>query len=142
MKLMDRFRAGTVHRLRRILLEAPWSNHDLLSGLILGFIGLLLLVNPELYTSLRTLNFIAHQGHLAEWSLFFLLSGLYGLGMTLWCIAPPFLVRLMARMLYAFCFLTLAFSSLQFSITPSAITFSILAVWSIWGILRTHESGR
>jgi len=142
MNLSARFRNGTGARLSHILLEAPWSNHDLLSGLILGLIGLLLLINPELYTTLRTLNFIAHQGYTVEWSLLFLVSGLYGLGMTLWCIAPPFWVRILARMLYAFCFLTLAFSSLQFFITPSALTFSILAVWSIWGILRTHESGR
>lgn len=142
MKLGDRFRAGTVQRLRRILLEAPWSNHDLLSGLILLLIGVLLIASPELYTSLRTLNFIERQGHTDEWSYLMLLSGLYGLLMTLWCVAPPFWVRITARMAYAFCFLTLAFSSLRFSTTPSAIAFSIIAIWSIFGILRTHESGR
>lgn len=142
MKLLQHFREGTGGRLRRILLEAPWSNHDLLSGLILLLIGVLLIANPELYTSLRTLNFIERQGHTDEWSYLLLLSGLYGLLMTLWCVAPPFWVRITARMAYAFCFLTLAFSSLRFSTTPSAIAFSLIAIWAIFGILRTRESGR
>lgn len=142
MNLLQRFRAGTGRRLRRILLEAPWSNHDLLSGLILSLIGLLLLAKPELYVVLRTLNFIEQQGHTDEWSFMILFSGLYGLIVTLWCVVPPFWIRITARMGYAFCFLTLAFSSLRFSTTPSAVAFSLIALWSIVGILRTHESGR
>lgn len=142
MNLAGRFREGTGRRIRQILVDAPWSNHDLLSGMILGLIGLLLLINPALYTTLRTLNFIAHSELTDEWSALFIFSGLYGLAMTLWCMAPPFWIRITARMFYAFCFLTLAFSSWQFSATPSAITFLLLGIWSVWGILRTQASGR
>lgn len=142
MNLYARFRNGTCRRLHSIMAEAPWSNHDLLSGFILLFIGLLLLYDPEIYTKLRTLNFIAQKGYTEEWSGLFLFSGIYGVTVTLWCLSPPFLIRITARMFYAFCFLTLAFSSFQFSTTPSAITFSMIAIWSVWGILRTQTSGR
>lgn len=142
MNLRERIRFGTYRRLHSILADAPWSNHDLLSGLILLFIGLLLFYDPEIYAKLRTLNFIAHSGYSTQWSGLFLLSGVYGVATTLWCIAPKFWIRIPARMCYAFCFLTLAFSSFQFSTTPSAITFSLIALWSIWGILRTKTSGR
>lgn len=142
MTFYARFRQGFCRRGRSILLEAPWNNHGLLSGLILFFIGILLWANPELYTLLRTLNFIAQQGHTREWSGLFLFSGLYGLGVTLWCVAPSFWIRITARMAYAFCFLTLAFSSWRFSLTPSAIAFSLIACWSVLGILRTRERDR
>jgi len=138
----QRLRYGTGRRLQGILTEAPWSNHDLLSGLILLGIGGLLFYDPTVYTKLRTLNFIAHSGYTSEWSGLFLFSGLYGMAVTLWCLAPPLSLRIAARMLYAFCFLTLAFSSWQFAATPSAITFSLIALWSVWGILRTQPSGR
>ena len=36
MNLLQRFREGTCRRLRRILLEAPWSSYDLLSALIVS----------------------------------------------------------------------------------------------------------
>lgn len=142
MNLYERIRYGLCRRLHSILAEAPWSNHDLLSGFILLFIGLLLFYDPTIYANLRTLNFILRSGYSAEWSGLFLFSGIYGVSTTLWCIAPPFCIRITARMCYAFCFLTLAFSSFQFSTTPSAITFSLIALWSVWGILRTKSSGR
>lgn len=142
MNLHERIRHVFCSRLRCIMAEAPWSNHDLLSGMILMFIGLLFFYDPDIYVKLRTLNFIAQNGHSTQWSGLFLFGGVYGLAVTLWRIAPPFLVRITARMCYAFCFLTLAFSSFQFSTTPSAITFSFIAIWSVWGILRTQASGR
>ena len=135
-------RHGFGRRLYNILEEAPWSNHDLLSGLILLFIGLLLFYDPEIYAKLRTLGFIARSGYSNQWSELFLFSGVYGLAVTLWCFAPPFWIRITARMFYAFCFLMLAFSSFQFSTTPSTITFALIALWSVWGILRTKTSGR
>lgn len=140
--LYHRLRYGTGRRLQSILSDAPWSNHDLLSGLILLGIGGLLFYDPTIYTKLRTLNFIAQSGYTSEWSGLFLFSVGYGLAVTLWCLAPPFPLRIAARMFYAFCFLTLAFSSWQFAATPSAITFSLIALWSVWGVLRTQTSGR
>ena len=49
MNLSARFRAGTVQRLRRIFLEAPWSSYDLLSALIVSGIGLYLWLNADMF---------------------------------------------------------------------------------------------
>jgi hypothetical protein len=43
----------------------------------------------------------------------------------------------------AFCFLTLMLSNIMFSsLIPSTAVYSTIAMWSIWGILRTKASGR
>lgn len=142
-KLYQRLRWGTLRRLQDIVYEAPWSNHDLLVGVIMTFMGLVLFVNPNAFEQLRALAYLNTHGKPLYWASLFLSVGIVNLIVTLWCKAPPFAVRLMARMFGAFGFLVLALSTMLFSMaTPSLVVYLTLAIWSMWGILRTKASGR
>ena len=134
---------GTIHRLKNIMAEAPWSNHDLLVSCILLFIGLALFVDPDVGKLLRSLAYMDRRWGIQNIALLFASVGALHLAVTLWCVAPPFLLRLLSRMAGAFCFLLLAFSTAMFSLwTPASMTYSLVALWSFWGILRTNPSGR
>lgn len=133
----------TFHRFKRIMADAPWSNHDLLVAIILLFIGLCLLIDPEVGKLLRSMTYLDQQWGIVRIATLFTAAGAICLSVTLWCAVPPFLLRLLSRMLGAFCFLLLAFSTAMFSLwTPSSITYFMIAFWSFWGILRTNSSGR
>lgn len=141
--LYERIRYGTCRRIREIMSEAPWSNHDLFVSLTLIAIGTGLYIYPEVFTELRALAYLNKLASLSVWVTFFLFSGFVNLAVVLWCETPPFTIRLLVRMLGAFCFLIMAFSGLMFSVLiPSTIVYSMIAIWSIWGILRTQASGR
>ena len=134
---------GTIHRLKSIMAEAPWSNHDLLVAFILMFIGLALIVDPDVGKLLRSLAYMDQRWGIQNTALLFAGVGAVHLVVTLWCVAPPFWLRLLSRMAGAFCLLLLAFSTMMFSLwTPASMTYSLVALWSFWGILRTNPSGR
>lgn len=134
---------GMMIRLRSIMSGAPWSNHDLLVSCILLFIGLALLLDPEVGRLLRSMDYLEQRWGIQEVSLFFVSVGALNLGVTLWSEVPPFWLRLLSRMSGAFCLLLLAFSTAMFSLwTPTSMTYSLIGLWSLWGILRTHSSVR
>jgi len=144
MKLLQHFREGTGGRLRRILLEAPWSSYDLLSALIVSGIGLYLWLNAEIFQHIGGVyQQMADVATERQWGILFMGCGGFALIITLWCVAPPFLWRLSARMATAFCLLVLAGNNLlNFPPPLSTVTYLLLALWSVWGILRTQASGR
>ena len=134
---------GTIHRLRSIMSAAPWSNHDLLVSFILLFIGLALLIDPAVGLLLRSYAYLNQRWRVYNVALLFAGVGALSLCVTLWCVSPPFWLRLLSRMASAFCLLLLAFSTAMFSPwTPASITYSLIGLWSFWGILRTNPSGR
>lgn len=135
---------GTLTRLRDILHAAPWSNHDLLAALIVVGMGGLLLGQPGLFHGLGglygTLESLSSEW---QWGSLFLLCGGFSLLVTLWCHRPSFLVRLISRLSITFCFLSVTFNHLTLSPIPMATAAYLgLALWSLWGAIRTHSSGR
>lgn len=139
---MDRL--GPVRRLREILLEAPWSVYDLLSGVIVCGVGLYLLFAPNMFHQVggvyAPLSTLANE---RVWGWLFLGMGAVGIGNTLWCVQPSFGTRLLARMGVAFCLLCFAINHLLYSPPPlSTVTYAVLSLWALWGILRTKASGR
>ena len=144
IRLWWRVRYGTCRRLRDILTEAPWSNYYLLAALAVFGIGLYLLAHPDMFGYVggvyRQMAGVASE---RQWGALFVVCGLFGLGVVLWCRLPAFLWRLLARMAVAFCVLVLAINNLLNRPPPlSTVTYALLAVWSVWGILRTKSSGR
>lgn len=140
----QRFRYGTCRRLRNILSDAPWSNYDLLMALITGGIGGYLLLYPTMFNQVggvyRQMASVATE---ALWGWLFIGCGSFSLVVVLWCHAPAFLWRLAARMATAFCVLVLAGNN-ALNVPPplSTVTYVLLSVWAVWGILRTRGSGR
>ena len=135
---------GTCRRIREILIEAPWSNFDLLASLITLGIGAYLLVRPDMFSQIggvyATMAKVAPERY---WGILFFMLGGSGLAMVLWCKCPPFLSRLAARMGTAFCLITFALNNLSAKPAPlSSITYTLLALWALWGIFRTRASGR
>jgi len=94
---------GTIHRLREIMSAAPWSNHDLLVSFILLFIGLALLIDPAVGLLLRSYAYLNQRWGVQNVALLFAGVGALSLCVTLWCVSPPFWLRLLARMASAFC---------------------------------------
>ncbi len=134
----------TVRRLRDILLEAPWSSYDLLSSSIVSGIGLYLLIYSEMFQQIGGvyLQFAAVANE-RVWGGLFLACGVVGVGTTLWCVQPSFGARLLARMGVAFCMLCFALNNLLYNPPPlSTVTYVLLSVFALWGILRTKASGR
>lgn len=135
---------GTFNRLREILMAAPWSSYDLLSSLIVTGIGGYLLLMPDLFTRFAGVyRSMASVADARVWGGLFLSCGLVGLVNTLWCVRPTFGFRLLSRMSVAFCMVSFAANNLVYVPPPlSAVTYSCLAVWSLWGVVRTQASGR
>ena len=144
IRIWWRFRYGTCRRLRDILAEAPWSNYDLLSALAVLGIGVYLLLHPTMFQAVG--GVYARMAQVASewlWAGWFIGCGSFGLAVVLWCTAPGFGWRLAARMAIAFCVLILAGNNALYVPPPlSTVTYGLLAVWSVWGILRTRGSGR
>lgn len=137
-------RQGRRCRVCEILLEAPWSAYDLLSSLIVAGVGLYLLLEPRLFQQVggvyTTFASIAQE---RVWGGLFLACGVVGLGNTLWCVKPAFEMRLLSRMGVAFCLLCYALNNLLYRPPPlSTVTYGLLSLWALWGILRTKSSGR
>lgn len=134
---------GTTRRLREIMTDAPWSNHDLLVSTILLFIGVALFIEPSITSKLRAMTYLHETWGPRNLAILFVVVGSVNLVVTLWCVSPHFYVRLISRMAGAFCLMLLAFSTCLFSpIAPPTITYLLVGLWSVWGILRTHKSGR
>jgi hypothetical protein len=132
---------GVYRRIQEIMTNAPWSNHDLLVGISLLFVGIVFLLDAEQFQRLRALAYLRDLNY--PWGFIFLVIGFFNISVTLWCETPPFFLRLLSRMAGAFCFLTLMLSNIMFSpLIPSTVIYSTIAVWSIWGIFRTKASGR
>ena len=142
--LYHRFRYGTFRRLRDILADAPWSNYDMLASLVVLGVGLYLAAHPKMFDSIGG---VYHQMAMVaaekQWGMLFIGCGGFGLAVVLWCRAPAFLWRLSARMAVAFCLLVLAGNNAM-NIPPplSTVTYVLLSILSVWGILRTRGSGR
>lgn len=137
-------RWGTTRRLREILLEAPWSSYDLLSSLIVAGIGLYLLLIPSVLQGVGGVyGQFAAVASARVWGGLFLACGLTGAANTLWCVQPAFGLRLLSRMGVAFCLLCFALNNLLYRPPPlSTVTYLLLSVWALWGIVRTKSSGR
>lgn len=144
IRLWWRFRYGVWRRLRDILSEAPWSNYDLLASLVVFGIGLYLWANSDIFDHIGGVyRQMADVMSERQWGAAFVASGVFGLSVVLWCRSPAFLWRLLARMVIAFCVLVLAMNNLLNRPPPlSAVTYALLSIWSVWGILRTRSSGR
>ena len=132
------------HRLRRIMLDAPWSSYDLLAALIVLGAGLYLLTNPHMFEHIGGVyHAMAAVANEWQWGALFVGCGLLGMAGTLRGRAPAFALMLAGRMATAFCLLTLAGNTIL-SVPPpmSSVTYLCLAVWSVWSILRTRSYGR
>lgn len=131
-------------RLREILHEAPWSSYDLIVSSIVFWLGVYLLMSPGLFCEFSGVyKVLSRLGDEFVWGWSFLACGVSGLLNVLWMTRPPFPVRLLARMVVAFCVLSLAINNLGNRPPPaSAITYSVLALAALWSVLRTKASGR
>lgn len=140
----NKLRYGTIRRLRDIFLEAPWSNYDLLVSLVVIGIGIYLIANNEMFENIGGVYYqMASVATERQWGALFVGCGSFGLLAVIWCNAPGFVLRLSARMATAFCILVLAGNNALNMPPPlSTVTYMLLSVWSVWGILRTHGSGR
>lgn len=135
---------GTVRRLRDVLISAPWSMYDLLSSLIVAGIGLYLLLYPAMFQQIGGV-YAPFSGIADEWIWGWgcWTSGYFGLAVTLWCEMPSFVIRLLARMSVAFCLLCFALNNLLYNPPPlSTVTYLVLSIAALWGIVRTKSSGR
>ena len=136
---------GVCRRIREVLLDAPWSNFDLMASLITFWIGVYLFLSPWMFSQIGGVYAaMAEWGTEWAWGGLFMALGGVGLLTVLWCIAPKFPMRLLARMGVAFCLVTFALNNLSYHPKPplSTVTYVFLSLWSLWGILRTQSNGR
>lgn len=133
-------------RLREILYEAPWSSFDLILASAIFWMGcyFLWMTESDLFARFGGVyRVMARFGDEVVWGAMFALAGCYALLVVLWLHRPPFLARLAARMVVAFCVLSLAINNLGNSPPPaSAITYGVLSLAAIWSLWRTRSSGR
>ena len=135
---------GTCQRIREIMIHAPWSNFDLMTSVIVCGIGGYLLFMPGMFQAIGGVyGGMARLGPEWAWACVFLLCGGLGLGVVLWCVRPRFVWRLLARMGTAACLLTFALNNLSNYPPPlSAVTYVLLSMWALWGIVRTKAHDR
>jgi len=131
-------------RVREILVTAPWSIFDLLGSLIISGIGLYLLLNPTLFQHIGGVyQSLANWGNERIWGTLFLLGGSFGFVVCIWIVRLSFYWRLMARMVVAFCLLSLVLNNLNYPMPPlSTVTYGVLGIAALWSILRTKANGR
>lgn len=132
-------------RLVEIMISAPWSSFDLALSAILILRGAYIIIAFEFLEV--TYSYILYR-QLSGWlslqtyGWICLIAGLLQAISTLWPTRPPFEVRLMTRL--SVCFCMLIFSLNQISNIPppiGAITHFILALLSVWSVLRTSRTG-
>lgn len=143
---------GICERLREILLQAPWSSFDLIAASVAFWVGVYLTSLPvlfdpyptalwEMYPKLYPIT--ARLGSAQSVGAMFALSGFAGILNSLWISRPPFLVRLFARMIVAFCLSAMALDMLGNPYPPIATpTHCVLAIAALWSVWRTPSSGR
>lgn len=128
-------------RIRRILNEAPWANYDLIVSSILCGVGVYLLANPDMFSNYNHVYAtLARFGSPAAWGAVFVASGIASFVISAWPNRPPFTLRLLARMVAAFCLLSFALNNLGNVPPPvSTVTYSVLAAAAVWAVLRTRH---
>lgn len=127
-------------RLRRIMAEAPWANYDLIVSAILVGVGGYLLAMPDMFGHYKVYATLARFGTPALWGALFFASGLASFGVAAWPDRPSFALRLMARMMVAFCLCSVALNNLGDTPPPvSTVTYSVLALAALWAVLRTRH---
>lgn len=134
---------GVCYRLRHVLYRAPWSVFDLALAIGVLSISVYLLLKPDLFAHFygvySPMSSYADQNH---WGMVFLLSGAFSSGVVLWPFRPHFLLRVLARMLTAFCMLSFAMNNLANDPPPaSAFFYSVMALFAIWAVIRTRCDG-
>lgn len=130
-------------RLRRIMLDAPWDNHDLLTSCVILWIGTRLVLNPDLFDQLSLYRPLSAMTDELGTGFVFIGCGALGLIVALCNQWLSLVVRLLGRMGGAFCMIVLALNSILNPTPPLAISvYAMLAIWSFWGILRTQSSGK
>ena len=135
---------GTCRRIREIMLDAPWSNFDLMTSVIVSGIGLYLLAMPGMFQAIGGVySGMARLGPEWAWACGFLLLGGLSLMTVLWCVRPRFAWRLLARMGVALCLVTFALNNLSHFPPPlSSVTYVLLSAWALWGVVRTTSYDR
>lgn len=128
-------------RLRSVLLEAPWANFDLIASAILVGSGSYLLASPTMFDRYGGVyHTLAQFSDEWVWGAMFLLGGVLSFLIVCWPIRPPFLFRLTARMMAAFCLTSFALNNLSSTPPPvSTVTYSVLALSALWAVLRTRN---
>lgn len=131
-------------RLRAILLEAPWSSFDLIAASIAFWLGLYLLIKPDLFSHFDKVYMMLKQfGDERSWGFMLVAFGAVGLLNVLWFARVSFTLQLLARMGIAFCFSCLALTNLGSDPPPaSAIVYAVLALSTLWSVWRTRPRGR
>lgn len=131
-------------RLRDVLYDAPWSSFDLIAGCITFWLGVYLIASPALFENYGAVyQVLSRFGNECWWGTILFSAGLFDLVVTLWYKKRSFQLRLLARMGIGFCMTSLALNNLANTPPPaSTITYGVLALASIWSVLRTRSDGR
>lgn len=130
-------------RLRDILYDAPWSSFDLIAGCVVFWLGLYLMTSPSLFDNYAVYQVLSRFGDEYAWGIILFSAGAFDILVTLWYRRLTFPLRLLARMGIAFCMTSLALNNLANTPPPaSTITYGVLALASVWSVLRTRSDGR
>lgn len=130
-------------RFREIMMEAPWSSFDLAMSVILILLGMYLIAGFTWLESAYSL-YQPLSGWLSLWTYGWVCwcAGIIQAWVVLWHTRPPFELRLLARMGVCFCMVMLGINQISNVPPPvGAVTHLILALLSIWSVLRTRQSG-
>lgn len=128
-------------RVRNILLDAPWANYDLVVSAILVGISFYLFLSPDMFSRYEGVySTLDRFGPPSTWGAMLLVSGCLSFIVAAWPTRPPFLMRILARMGVAFCFLSFALNNWGNTPPPvSTVTYSVLAAAAVWAVLRTRH---
>lgn len=134
---------GLCYRVRHVLWRMPYAIFDLALALSVGTMGGYLLYQTDLFGRYAgvylPMTRYADQDH---WAWLFVVSGALGVAVVLWPRRPPFLLRVLARMLTAFCVLSFALNNLSNAPPPvSAFFYGVIALFAVWAVLRTRCDG-
>ena len=131
-------------RVRSVIFDAPWSNFDLVVMAILLGIGGYLLASPTMFDHYGGMyHALTRFGDERVWGGLFLLSGVLAFLTIASPSRPPFFMRLVVRMMAAFCLTSYALNNLSSYPPPvSSVTYSVLSLSAIWAVLRTRHDRR
>lgn len=131
------------HRIRHLLMRAPYSIFDALTSIMILWIGLHFYWFGGAYArSGGTWRPLLSWGDAPCWAVLYGGCGLVSLVITLWPRCPHFLWMLFGRMAVAFCLLLLMLSSLARNPPPvSSTVYIVLSAMAVWSILRMRCGG-